>query len=258
MAAKVRWWKGEGDGGTEGDGEDLLRESLRSETNMVVEPGPQADVHGEVVVTGPQVQEQEGMGQVPVPQAQTVEEKVEVPQVQMQERIVEVPQTQTVEKTMEVPPVQQQMIQQQITQQVIQQPASEAGEVKVMLKEMMSKIEVLEDKVNRLLKEKLGAREVEMVDMGVDRRRVGKMEVEQGKGDEQEQRAAQLTLEEAVEGGLVVKGRVDRWFGDRGYGFVKVKGKSMFLPHGEGCWEDEYGNGRGRMGEGDQGLVEGG
>ena len=39
------------------------------------------------------------------------------------------------------------------------------------------------------------------------------MEVGQGKGDEQEQRAAQLTLEEAVEGGLVVKGRVDRWFG---------------------------------------------
>ena len=52
-----------------------------------------------------------------------------------------------------------------------------------------------------------------MVDVGVDRRRVGKMEVEQGKGDEQEQRAAQLTLEEAVEGGLVVKGRVDRWLG---------------------------------------------
>ena len=66
-----------------------------------------------------------------------------------------------------------------------------------------------------------------MVDMGVDRRRVGKMEVEQGKGDEQEQGDAQLTLEEAVTGGLVAKGRVDRWFGDRGYGFVKVKGKSV-------------------------------
>jgi len=120
------------------------------------------------------------------------------------------------------------MIQQQIMQQVIQQPASEAGEVKVMLKEMMSKIEMLEDNVNRLLKEKLGVREVEMVDMGVDRRRVGKMEVEQGKWDEQEQGAAQLTLEEAGEGGFVVKGRVDRWLGDRGFGFVKVKGKSVF------------------------------
>ena len=88
MAAKVRWWKGERDGGTEGDGEDLVREGLCSETNMVAEPGddPRADGHGEVVVPGPQVQEQEGMGQVPVPQAQTVEEKVEVPQVQMQER----------------------------------------------------------------------------------------------------------------------------------------------------------------------------
>ena len=181
MAIKVRRWEGKGEGVV---GEDLLREGLCSETNMVAEPGPQADVHGEVVVTGPQVQEQEGMGQVPVPQAQTVEEKVEVPQVQMQERIVEVPHTQTVEKTMEAPPVQQQMIQQQIMQQVIQQPASEAGEVTVLLAKMMSKIEGLEDKLNRLLKEKLGVREVEMVDMGVDRRRVGKMEVEQGKGDE--------------------------------------------------------------------------
>ena len=57
-----------------------------------------------------------------------------------------------------------------------------------------------------------------MIDMGVDRRRVGKMEVEQGKGDEQEQKTAQLTLDEAVEGGFVVKGRVDRWLGDRGLG----------------------------------------
>ena len=96
-----------------------------------------------------------------------------------------------------------------------------------MFKEMMGKIEMLEDKVNRLLKEKSGLREVQMVDLGVDRRKVGKMEVEQRKEDEQE-RVAQLTLEEAVEGGLVVKGRVDRWFGDRGYGFVKVKGKSVF------------------------------
>ena len=78
--------------------------------------------------------------------AQTVEEKVEVPQVQMQERIVEVPQTQTVEKTMEAPPFQQQMIQQPIMQQVIQQPASEADELKVMMKEMMRKIEELDDK----------------------------------------------------------------------------------------------------------------
>ena len=74
---------------------------LYKEANMVAEPGPQADGHGEVVVTGTQeVQEQEGVEQVPVPQVQTVEEKVEVPQVQMQERIVEVPQTLTVENTM--------------------------------------------------------------------------------------------------------------------------------------------------------------
>ena len=96
------------------------------------------------------------------------------------------------------------------------------------MKEIMSKIAELYDKVNRLVKGKLGVREVEMVDVGTDRRRVGKMEAEQGKGDDEEQRAARLTLEEAVEGGLVVKGRVDRWFGDRGYGFVKVKGKSVF------------------------------
>ena len=126
MAIKVRRWEGKGEGVV---GEDLLRDGLYSETNMVAEPGPQADGHGEVVVTGTQeVQEQEGVEQVPVPQVQTVEEKAEVPQVQMQE------------KTMEAPPVQQQMIQQQITQQVIQQPASEAGEVKMMFKEMMSKI----------------------------------------------------------------------------------------------------------------------
>ena len=154
VAGQIRWLEGKGG---EGVGEDLVREGLCSETNMVAEPGPQADDHGEVVVTGTQeVQEQEGVGQIPVPQAQTVEEKVEDPQVQMQERIAEVPQTQTVEKTMEVPPVQQQMIQQQITQQVIQQPASEAGEVKMMFEEMMSKIETLEDMVNRLLKEKFG------------------------------------------------------------------------------------------------------
>ena len=138
MATKVRMWEWKGE---EVEGEDLDREGLCSETNMVAEPGPQADGHGEVVVTGTQeVQEQEGVEQVPVPQVQTVEEKVEVPQVQMQERIVEVPQTPTVEKTMEAPPVQQQMIQQQIMQQVIQQPASEAGELKVMMKEMMSKV----------------------------------------------------------------------------------------------------------------------
>ena len=37
-----------------------------------------------------------------------------------------------------------------------------------------------------MVKGKLGAREVEMVDVGVDRRMVGRMEVEQGKGDEQD------------------------------------------------------------------------
>ena len=37
-----------------------------------------------------------------------------------------------------------------------------------------------------------------------------------------------LALEEAVDGAFVVRGRVDRWLGDRGYGFVKVKGKSVF------------------------------
>ena len=104
VAEQVRRW--------EGKGEEVVREKLGGEglcceTSMVAEPGPQADGHGEVVVTGSQevqeVQEQEGVGQVPVPQAQTVEEKVEEPQVQMQERIAEVPQTQTVEKTMEVP-----------------------------------------------------------------------------------------------------------------------------------------------------------
>ena len=84
-----------------------------------------------------------------------------------------------------------------------------------------------------------------------------KMEVEQRKEDEQE-RVAQLTLEEAVEGGLVVKGRVDRWFGDRGYGFVRVKGKSVFCRTEEGCGEEEYGKGGCGMGEGNEGLVEGG
>ena len=231
----MRRWEGKGETVV---GEELGRESLCCETNMVAEPGPQADGHGEVVVTGTQeVQEQEGVEQVPVPQVQTVDQKVEVPQVQMPE------------KTMEVPPVQQQMIQQQ-------QPGIEVGEVKAMFKEMMGKMEMLEDKVNRLLKEKSGLREVQMVDLGVDRRKVGKIEVEQRKEDEQE-RVAQLTLEEAVEGGLVVKGRVDRWFGDRGYGLVKVKGKSVSC-RSEGCWEEEYGNGRGGMGEGKKELVEGG
>ena len=77
VAEQVRRWEGKGETVV---GEELGRESLCCETNMVAEPGPQADGHGEVVVTGTQeVQEQEGVEQVPVPQAQTVEEKVEDP-----------------------------------------------------------------------------------------------------------------------------------------------------------------------------------
>ena len=51
--------------------------------------------------------------------------------------------------------------------------------------------------------------------MEIDRKKVRKLEVEEEK--EEEQQAVKLTLEEAAEGSLMVKGKVDSWLGALGF-----------------------------------------
>ena len=95
-----------------------------------------------------------------------------------------------------------------------QQPAGEEGELMKMMKAMMSRLEKLDNKVDGLLGGQVGLKEVGIMEVGIDRKRVRKLEVEEEK--EEEQQAVELTSEEAAEGSLMVKGKVDRWLGDRG------------------------------------------
>ena len=96
-----------------------------------------------------------------------------------------------------------------------------------LMKAMMSSLEKLDNKVDGLLGGQVGWKEVGKMEVGIDRKKVRKLEVEEEK--EEEQQAVKLTLEEAAEGSLMVKGKVDGWLGDRGFGLLKVKGKVVFF-----------------------------
>ena len=61
------------------------------------------------------------------------------------------------------------------------------------------------------------------IDHGVERLTIKKIE-ETREEDEKDD----VSFEEAVKGGIIMKGQVIKWFVDKGFGFIDVKGMSVF------------------------------
>ena len=91
---------------------------------------------------------------------------------------------------------------------------------------MMIKVDGMMSRMGDVLAGKDGTHGGRSADVGVEKVKVKKMEKEQEKEDEE--KVEELSFKEGVQGKVVMRGMVRKWFVDKGFGFVEVKGYSVF------------------------------
>jgi len=68
------------------------------------------------------------------------------------------------------------------------------------------------------------------VDIGIEQQQIQKMEKELPEEEKkmEAKNEQELTFEEGIQGKAMMQGHVDKWFIDKGFGFLNVKGKTVF------------------------------